>query len=794
LNVTPRAEEGPLLDDQGRDGGSHATLRPASNGPVPVLDMSVFDPFFRNHPLPMWVCEPGTSLILDVNDAACESYGYTIDEFLAGSASDLDAGKGHVTIEDAGSGGRLTIGDASERGASTERRRHRRRDGSTFDVRIQRREVSFGDRTAELVVVSDVSEMTNAARELRESIARKDAVFASALDGIVAIDESGTIIEMNPAAEQMFGYDEGGAIGHPLVEIIPPDLREQHRAGFERHLATGETSILDTRLEIRALRRNGEGFPVELSITRSGQPGSSVFTGFIRDIADRRRAERDTQRLAAIVESSDDAIIRKSLEGTIEAWNGGAERIYGYTAEEAVGCSIRILVPPGREDEVDLILAKAREGNGMEHFRTQRMRKDGRIIDVSVTVSPIRDGTGAIVGSSTIARDITEMLRAEGERAERERVDRASQAKSEFLARMSHELRTPLNAVLGFAQLLKMEDLSLDQLEWAEQIERAGKHLLNMIDEVLDIAKIESRQMTVSLEPVLVDEIISEVLELIRPAADEAGIELVRPPVGEDLFVTADRQRIRQILLNLLSNAVKFNAEGGSVRIDVEQRPETVRVSVTDTGIGIGNEHLSKLFTPFERLGADEHGIDGTGLGLALSKGLVDAMGGSIGATSEPGRGSTFWVDLMVAEHLAAPTTEDVPPEVPEGRATRARRVLYIEDNLPNLRLIQAIFARRPSITLLSAMQGSLGLDLARQHSPDLVLLDVHLPDMTGEEALRRLRADPDISSIPVVVVTADAHRSTSERLMNEGADAFLTKPIDVAKLIEVVDELIEAE
>jgi CheY-like chemotaxis protein/nitrogen-specific signal transduction histidine kinase len=373
----------------------------------------------------------------------------------------------------------------------------------------------------------------------------------------------------------------------------------------------------------------------------------------------------------------------------------------------------------------------------------------------------------------------------------------ASRAKSEFLSRMSHELRTPLNAILGFAQLLEMDSLNTDQHESVEQILKAGRHLLDLINEVLDIARIEAGRLVVSIESVSVKEVIQEGLDLVAPLAVARDIQLKVEAAGiSDRFIFVDRQRLKQVLLNLLSNAVKYNRPGGSVALSyAEVQGGRLRINVSDTGPGIPPDRLGQLFTPFERLGAEQTGVEGTGLGLALSKRLVEAMRGTLGVQSTVGQGSTFWMEFPLSESTARQAelgSAGGPRPVEVATASRGTfTVLYIEDNLSNLELIQRLLARRPEIKLLSAMQGRLGLELAREHRPDLILLDVHLPDVPGSEMVRLLREDPKTRNTPVVVISADAVPTQIHRLRDAGARAYLTKPLDVKEFLDVVDEVL---
>ena len=388
--------------------------------------------------------------------------------------------------------------------------------------------------------------------------------------------------------------------------------------------------------------------------------------------------------------------------------------------------------------------------------------------------------------AATIAQNRAVMAahNRELDRATRE-AERANQAKSEFISRMSHELRTPLNAILGFTQLLGLDELDDEQRECVDQVMRAGRHLVQLVDEVLDIARIEAGELRISLEPIAASELIGETVALVAPLAEQRSIALVTT-LADGTYVLADRQRLKQILLNLLSNAIKYNRAGGEVRVAVDlDESRRVAIAVSDTGAGILPEKLSQLFVPFERLGAEQSGTDGTGLGLALSRRLAESMGSTLEVQSAPGQGSTFTITL------AAVPAPELPEEHEEEAAVSIigdRKILYIEDNLDSLRLIERLLARYTKVTVLPAMQGSIGLELAREHLPDLVLLDLHLPDLAGDEVLIRLKAEPATREIPVIVLSADASPGQIRRQREAGAAAYVTKPIDVQKLLAVIE------
>jgi len=362
---------------------------------------------------------------------------------------------------------------------------------------------------------------------------------------------------------------------------------------------------------------------------------------------------------------------------------------------------------------------------------------------------------------------------------------------------MSHELRTPLNAILGFAQLLAMDELGADQRESVEQVLRGGRHLLALINEVLDISRIETGSLALSPEAVSVAEVIQEALELVRPLAAARAITISAPLVAEaPKTVVADRQRLRQVLLNLTSNAVKYNRPGGSITISwARGEADQVRLAVRDTGPGIPPDKMARLFVPFDRLGADETGVEGTGIGLALSKGLTELMGGTLSAQSTPGEGTTFFVELAVGldpvahyeQHMGALPTP--PTAAGDGYLGT---VLYVEDNPSNLQLVARILAHRPGLRLLSTREGGGALPMVRAERPDVILLDVHLPDISGAEVLRRLQADPATANTPVIMISADATPQRIERLLAAGARDYLTKPLDVTRFLEVLDGLLQ--
>jgi signal transduction histidine kinase/CheY-like chemotaxis protein len=417
-------------------------------------------------------------------------------------------------------------------------------------------------------------------------------------------------------------------------------------------------------------------------------------------------------------------------------------------------------------------------------------RRDGTEFPVDIALSSMDvDGQAVVLAA---VRDISERTALVNElRRARDQADAANRAKSEFLSRMSHELRTPLNAILGFAQLLELDELTADQSESVALIRRAGVHLLDLINEVLDISRVESGSMALSLEPVALDQVISESVELVTAQARARSITIAHPDLtGCQEVVRADAQRVKQVLVNLLSNAVKYNRAAGRVDIEWSRQEDRVRILVRDTGPGIPEHLHHRVFTPFDRLGAEHTDVEGSGVGLALAHRLTSAMNGGLWLEPDSAGGAAFTLELPVAalsshaSGASAGATEAGP-----GDRVMASTVLYIEDNLSNLRLVERVVARRPSWRLIHALHGTLGLELARSQRPSLILLDLHLPDRPGEDVLAALKEDPRTWHIPVYVVSADATPGRRAALERGGAVGYLTKPVDVRQLLALLDD-----
>jgi signal transduction histidine kinase/ActR/RegA family two-component response regulator len=452
----------------------------------------------------------------------------------------------------------------------------------------------------------------------------------------------------------------------------------------------------------------------------------------------------------------------------------------------------------------------------VQKYDIRRPEAEGGGFDVrywSPRNSPVLDDYKRIKYIIHRVEDVTEFVRLQQREGEQEReiirraqelqranekLRAANSAKNDFLSRMSHELRSPLGAIMGFGQLLEFADLEEQHKQKVAMILKASRHLLGIVDEVLDISRVEEGTLSISAEAIAVEPLIDDALDLTRPLAEGMEVVIHDPQLsGAGGYVFADNQRLKQVLINLLANAIKYNRRGGEVSVAVASvdGSDRVRISVADTGRGLDQASIEKLFVPFERLGAAVSGIEGTGLGLAVSRSLIEAMGGTIAAASTPGVGSVFWVELDRSEAVAVdvPSGDEDPLLAVRAYPGEERRLLYIEDAVANVQVIEGILERRPSVRLIPAMLGRLGLDLAREHLPHLILLDLHLPDLSGEEVLDELRTDEATRDIPVAILSADATRDRAQFLA-AGTQAYLTKPIDLRRLLEIFDQFLAVE
>ena len=628
----------------------------------------------------------------------------------------------------------------------------------------------------------------------------------SAPDAMIVVGPDGAIVLANRQAERMFGYAREELLGQPLEMLMPERYRARHVGHRDAFARSPRVRPMGAGLDLRARHKDGREIDVEISLSPIEAQGDRFMACAIRDITDRRRIEAQAQRTASYLKSSVDSIadtfllfderdrlvvvnsaarvlFRTGLEGPIEG------KPFESVLDAALGGDLFESAIEGSEDLRARWLAYHRDPTGSLDVRIAQDRA------LRITERRTADG-----GTVAIIADMTDDVRRESEllRA-RESAEEASAAKSEFLSSMSHELRTPLNAVLGFAQLLqrdKKTPLNERQQERLSHVLRGGEHLLRLIDDVLDLARIEAGRVSMSAEPVDVGPVIEEVIATLEPMASRTEVSIVRTPLPSDLVpVHADRTRLAQVLMNYGSNAIKYGKKGGTVAFRVERRDRAVRVTVVDDGLGIADAHRARIFEPFHRAGQETGPIEGTGIGLAISKRLAELMGSTVGFETELGKGSSFWVEVPAhaadrPERAAVATGPAVRPPMP----TESRVVVYIEDNPSNIAFMRDMVGDFPHIELLTAHTAEIGLELCRARRPALVILDINLPGMNGFEAMRRLREWPETRDVPVVGLSAAAMPRDLQRGRDAGFLRYLTKPVQVAELVEVFDQVLRTD
>ncbi len=650
--------------------------------------------------------------------------------------------------------------------------------------------------------------------------ALRDAILTSANFSIIATDEKGVIQLFNIGAETMLGYAAVEVVNKVTPADIhdPQEVIERARAlsrelatpiapGFEA-LAFKASRGIEDKYELTYIRKDGSRFPAIVSITalRNADGGIIGYLLIGTDNSARKQVEEKLrwteEGFRLMVESvTDCAIVMLDSEGRVVSWNTGAQRIKGYSAEEIVGQHFSRFYPPADiargAPQHDLDAAAAQ---GRFEVEGWRVRKDGSVFWANVVFTAIRDPAGQPRGFAKLTRDLTERRQVEETlTSAKGAAEKANLAKSEFLSSMSHELRSPLNAILGFAQLMESDATPATPSQKAsiDEILRAGWYLLELINEILDLAQIESGKLSLSTEPTSLAEVLFECQAMIEPQAQTRGIRMTFPRFDVPCFVAADRTRLKQVLINLLSNAIKYNQAGGTVVVDVAgSTAERIRLSVRDTGPGLSPDKLAQLFQPFNRLGQERGAEQGTGIGLVMSKRLVELMGGVLGVESSVGVGSVFWCELGAAAapelEVETATAAAVAHAQPQPGAP-LRTLLYVEDNPANLKLVEQLIARRPTLRLLTAVDGNMGIQLARAHQPEVILMDINLPGISGIEALKILHDDPVTAHIPVVALSANAMPRDIEKGLAAGFFSYLTKPIKVKEFTEAVDAALES-
>jgi len=556
-----------------------------------------------------------------------------------------------------------------------------------------------------------------------------------------------------------------------------------------------------------------------------GISGTSVFNKK-KHQKSQKELEKTELRTKTILDSAGEGIYGLDLEGRTTFANPATEKMLGYTEEELLAKSQHAIIHHSKPDgslylrEDCHICAVINDGKVHRESGEVFWRKDGTAFPVEYVSTPILENE-KWVGAVVTFQDITERKNAERElnrvnaeletrveertidfKLAKEEAERASQAKSDFLSSMSHELRTPMNAILGFGQLLEYdtkEPLSNSQKNRVNEILKAGNHLLKLINEVLDLSHIESGQLDLSVEDIFVSNTIDDALTLISPMAEQRNIQITNHLSNHpQLSIKADLTRFKQVLLNLLSNAVKYNQDGGSITLDFQKNDEDkIRIDIIDTGEGISEDNLNHLFKPFNRLGSENSALEGTGIGLTITKHLIEMMGGTISVQSTLGKGSQFSIVFAEGKQVAWQQEKQViTPELkaPENTGEQKRTLLYVEDNPANLMLVEQILRSRSEIKLLSAPQAQMGIELARVHKPDLILMDINMLEMDGITAMKKLKNYEETRDIPVIAVSANAMECDIKRGLDAGFNGYITKPFDIPKLLIEVDRFLKPE
>ncbi len=706
-----------------------------------------------------------------------------------------------------------------------------RKDGSRFPavVSVTALREAQGGIIGYLLIGTDNTARKQAEEALVKAGALQSAIFNSANFSSIATDAKGVIQIFNVGAERMLGY----TAAEVMNKITPADISDPQEViaraealslelgtpitpGFEALVFKASRGIEDI-YELTYIRKDGSRFPAVVSVTalRDAHGGIIGYLLIGTDNTARKQVEAEQmlldQRLRdqqfytrSLIESNIDALMTTDLRGIITDVNQQMEALTGCTRDELIGAPFKnyFTDPERAEAGIKQVL---RESKVTNYELTARAR-DGKETVVSYNATTLHDRDRKLRGVFAAARDVTERKRFELTLQENNvalesaiaAADKANLAKSNFLSSMSHELRTPLNAILGFGQLMESDVPAPTAAQKAsiDQILQAGWYLLELINEILDLALIESGKFSISREPVSLDEVMLECQSMIEPQAGKRGISMRFPEFDEPCFINADRTRVKQVVINLLSNAIKYNRADGSVIVDcIAGSAQNIRINIRDTGLGLSPEKLGQLFQPFNRLGQESSAEEGTGIGLVVTKRLVELMGGTLGVESKVGTGSVFWVELDSAVMPSLADGVFVPaalPSKPIETGAPTHTLLYVEDNPANLQLVAQLIARRPDMRLLTAIDGPSGIDLAHAALPDVILMDINLPGMSGIEAMQLLRQHPATAHIPVVALSANAIPYDIERGLEAGFFRYLTKPIKVNEFMAALDVALE--
>jgi PAS domain S-box-containing protein len=653
-------------------------------------------------------------------------------------------------------------------------------------------------------------ETPETADELRQQRKWFEVTLASIGDGVITADIEGNVTMLNPVAEQLTGWTSKEAQGRPIEEVFHI-VNEETRVEVENPAlrAIKEGLILGLANHTLLITKDGR----EISIDDSGAPikvaGRTLGAILVfRDITERRRAEQTRALLAGIVDSSEDAIISKSLEGIITSWNHAAERMFGWKPEEAIGKSVVLIIPPELRDEETMILSRLRRGERIEHFETVRQTKDGHRLNISLSISPVRNKSGQIIGASKIARDITERVRAEeertfllaSERAARERAEAASRAKDEFVAMISHEIRSPLNAILGWAQMLRQGTLDKAAMANAlESIERNARAQAQLVSDLLDISRVITGKLRINARPVDITNSLESALESIRPAAEAKQIDVDVETEPYATVVTGDADRLQQVFWNLLSNAVKFTPRGGRVQVKVGRIDSQLEIRISDTGAGISVDFLPFMFERFtqaDTTSARRHA--GLGLGLAIVRHIIELHGGTVTAESEGvGKGATFSImlpvrALQVSHHDQEGSSAASVHSLAHDIALDRVRVMIVDDEAETRELLKIMLASHGAEVTICA-SGVEALKQIGDWNPQVVVSDIGMPELDGYAFIRKVRGlDSEARDTPAIALTAYARAEDRMRALAAGFQMHVPKPVEASELVMVIASLVK--
>lgn len=642
--------------------------------------------------------------------------------------------------------------------------------------------------------VQDITDVRASQIAMRDSDTRFRAMVENAGDGIYIHDRYGKILDVNQVACDQVGYTRDELLALTVAQL-------DTAIDFDQLRDTWDMGDVDPRqfpmtLETAHRRKDGSIFPIEVRVSILPSEEGTRFVAMVRDVTERKQAERELEFQKSALDEH--AIVSiADVAGDIVYINDKFCEISGYSREELLGQNHSIVKsdehPRAFYDDLWQTISSGRPWQG----EIKNLKKGGGFYWVDATIVPFLNDKGKPFQYVAIRTDITERVLA------KEEAETANKAKSEFLSSMSHELRTPLNAICGFSQLLETDrknPLTEKQLMMVHQISKGGKHLLDLINDILDLAKIEAGKLSISIEGVAPGAIVTDAMNLVKEMAARRNVSvaMVRSLDGNDCDdpyeIMVDQNRFRQVLLNLLSNAVKYNRDGGEVSLMCARDDQgRMRFTVSDTGMGIPAEMQEQLFTPFHRLGAENGEVEGTGIGLTITRTLTELMGGEIDFSSREGEGTDFWVAFPLAEDQSSITAKNLSLISSNEKAAQMNdaqlnhTVLYIEDNPANLNLMEMIFERLDGVRMISAHTAELGLELAEQERPDLILMDINLPGMSGVEALKQIQSSETLRSTPVIAVSANAMKHDIESALEAGFKGYITKPFEVNDIIDAV-------